>query len=582
MKKQNSFTYLFKIAGNSLWLLLFSGIFSVISGILDFVPFIMLYRVLLFLFGENPNADLAKQYALYAVIAIISKFLTAIISGALSHIGAFNTLYEIRCKLSAQIAKVHLGFFNSTTSGNLKKNLIEDTERIEKMLAHQVPDLFKAITVPLIMFIYLCTVNWQLALCLLIPIILGGVILSVGMKSSSNFMSWYQKLVGQLNSSIMQFINGMNVMKAFNVTAKGFKQYSDTVAEYHEMWVSCTKAQSGPYGTFMVLIESGIFFSFPIGGWLYLQDKIELPVYLFFMIMSVVFFSSLKSLQGFSMAIVQIMSGTDKIRQIMDVPQQEFGEITTDVSDNPAITFEEVSFAYEENDVLHEVSLEIPAKSLTAFVGVSGSGKTTTAQLIPRFWDNQSGVVKIAGSPINHYSEKALMNAVSFVFQESFMLHDTIWENIAVGKENATEEEIFASAKAAQIHETILALPAGYQTHLGEAGIKMSGGEKQRICIARAILKNSPILIFDEATSFTDMENERKIQLALNELLKDKTTIMIAHRLHTIVNADQICVFDSGKVIEQGTHPQLLAQNGRYAQMWQSYTAANMEVSAND
>lgn len=580
MKSQNSFGYLLRIAGRSRWLLFFSGLFSLLSGLLDFIPYVMLYRVLLFLFGENPSTALAQQYAFYAVIAIIFKFITMVISGALSHIGAFNTLYAIRCQLSAHIAKIYLGFFSVNTSGKIKKVIIEDTERIEKLLAHQVPDLVKAISVPLIIFVYLCTIQWQLALFLLVPIVVGALVIMMGMRASGSYMPLYHQLTAKLNSSIMQFINGMNIMKAFNVTAKGFNQYSNAVNEYHEMWTDCTKAQGPSYAIFMVLIESGIFFSFPLGGWMYLNGSIELPVYLFFMIMSIVFLSSLKSLQGFAAAIMQIMTGADKIKDIMEITEQTFGELLIEDKQNNQVELTDVSFAYEEKEVLHQVSVKIPKKGLTAFVGASGSGKTTTAQLIPRFWDNQKGALTLANHAVASYTEPTLMDSVSFVFQESFMLHDSIRMNIAVGKDNATEEEIIAAAKAAQIHETIMALPKGYDTRLGESGIKMSGGEKQRICIARAILKNSPVVIFDEATSFTDIENERKIQLALNQLLKDKTTVMIAHRLHTIIRADHICMFDEGKVVEQGTHEELLQQDGKYARMWAAYTATDMEEMA--
>ena len=568
--EKTSVSYLFRLAGKSSLLLAASAFFSIISGIMDFVPLVMLYRVLLFLFGEQPNMDLAMRYATYAGIAIVIKFVMMLLSGSLSHIGAFNTLYEIRSRLSAHIATLHLGFFTKTTSGKLKKTIIEDTERIETMLAHQVPDLAKAITVPLLMFGYLCTLSVPLALCLLLPIVIGAAILMIGMRSSSQYMSWYHKLVGQLNSSIMQFINGMNVMKSFNVTAKGFKQYSSTVEEYHEMWTECTKAQAWPYGMFMILIESGLLFSFPAAGWLYLRGAVDLPTFLFFLVMSIVFLSSLKSLSGFAMAISQILTGTEKIKSIMDLPQQTFGS-TVDKLADVAIRFDHVHFSYEEDEVLHDVSLEVPANSLTAFVGVSGSGKSTTAQLVPRFWDIQQGKILLNNQPVEKFSEAALMQAMSFVFQDAFMLSDTIRMNIAVGKDQATEAEIHAAAKAAQIHEFIMSLPAGYDTVMGESGVKMSGGEKQRICIARAILKDAPVVIFDEATSFTDIENERKIQLALNELLQNKTTIMIAHRLNTIKHADQICVFDQGRIVERGTHEELVRRNGTYSKLWKIY-----------
>lgn len=561
MKQENNVSYLLKIAGKSKWLLALSAFLSVISGLLDFFPFVMLYRVLLYLFGETPDLQQAKMYGIYAGIAIIIKFLTMTLSLTFSHIGAFNTLYNVRCLLSAHIAKVHLGFFSSTASGKIKKTIIEDTERMELLLAHQIPDLAKAIAAPFIVFIYLFTLNYKLALNLLVPIILGAIVLSIAMRLSGTYMARYHALLEKLNASIMQYINGMNVMKTFNVTAKGFSQYSDAVKEYHTMWVECTKAQGPPYAVFLVLIDSAILFTLPLGGFLYLNGDLAAPTFLFFLVMGIVFLNSLKALIGFSMSITQIISGVGKVKDIMNVPEQEFGKLSLDTA-QLNLQFNDVSFSYESKEVLHDINFEIPTGTLTAFVGASGSGKSTAAQLIPRFWDVIKGEIAINGMPINQLSESALTDAVSFVFQEAFMLHDTIRTNIAVGNKAADETAIIEAAKSAQIHDFIMSLPNGYDTHIGEAGIKMSGGEKQRICIARAILKNAPIIIFDEATSYTDIENERKIQLALNELLKDKTTIMIAHRLHTIVNADQICVFNEGEIAEVGTHQNLLKSDG--------------------
>ena len=236
------------------------------------------------------------------------------------------------------------------------------------------------------------------------------------------------------------------------------------------------------------------------------------------------------------------------------------------------VSFEHVTFKYDKKDVLQDVSLTLPAGSITAFVGPSGAGKTTAAQLIPKFWDVTNGAIKIDGINISQLKTENLMELVSFVFQETFMLNDSIYQNIAIGNRSATREQVEAAASAAQIHDFIMSLPSGYDTKLGEKGVKLSGGEKQRVCIARAILKDAPIIVFDEATSYTDIENEHKIQLALANLLKGKTTVMIAHRLHTIVGADQICVFHQGHIEEIGTHQQLLLSKGRYSKMWDSYT----------
>lgn len=268
----------------------------------------------------------------------------------------------------------------------------------------------------------------------------------------------------------------------------------------------------------------------------------------------------------------QIMSGVGRIQDIMELPCTTEGDSTLDRTQPHGVSFENVTFRYDKSDVLKNINLTMPAGSLTAFVGASGAGKTTAAQLIPKFWEVTDGKICIDGKNILDLKNENLMDLVSFVFQETFTLHDSIHENIAIGNKNATRQQVEDAAKAAQIHDFIMSLPNGYQTKLGEDGVKLSGGEKQRICIARAILKDSPIIIFDEATSFADLENEHKIQLALSHLLKGKTTIMIAHRLHTITGADQICVFHEGQLSEKGKHDELLSENGRYADMWKSYT----------
>lgn len=320
-----------------------------------------------------------------------------------------------------------------------------------------------------------------------------------------------------------------------------------------------------------VVIESGILFTLPVGGILYLNGTLPLSSYLFFIIMGIVFLSSFNNLLNFAQLFSQISSGLSQIKEIIDIPSIKSKDKTLQEDTPHSVQFENVNFAYGEKEVLKNVNLKMNNGTLTAFVGASGAGKTTAAQLIPRFWDVTAGTIKIDSTDIRDIATPNLMDMVSFVFQEAFMLNDTIYQNIAIGKPDCTQEDVEQAAKAAQIHEFISSLPNGYQTNIGEAGIKMSGGERQRICIARAILKNAPIIIFDEATSFTDGENEHKIQLALGELLKGKTTIMIAHRLHTIIHADQICVFDNGEIKEIGKHEELLAKHGLYEKMWKIY-----------
>lgn len=570
-KKKTGMAYLLELAGKYKLHLALSAFFGVLSALCSFIPYVMVYRTLLFLFDSAADVSAALRYGIIAAVAIVGRFVFSIISGTFSHLGAFNTLYNVREQISRHIAMVNLGFFTSHTSGEIKKVIIEDVERIEKFLAHQIPDITSALCVPIIVFIYLLTVNVPMALCLLAPVILGLVIQGIATVATGRQMPEYHRLQGKLNSTIMQFINGMPVMKTYNMTAESYKEYSDTVTEYNSFWKRCTRDQGYTYGVFVALVESGILFALPVGGLLYFGGSLAVQDYLFFMIMSMVFLSSLLNLMNLSMMFSQIMSGMSRIQDIMDLPRTTEGASVMEKAQEHSVSFEHVTFRYDKADVLKDVNLILPSGSLTAFVGASGAGKTTAAQLIPKFWEVTEGAVKIDGKSITELKTENLMDLVSFVFQETFMLSDTIYQNIAIGSNTATREQVETAAKAAQIHDFIMSLPNGYDTKLGEGGVKLSGGERQRVCIARAILKDAPVIVFDEATSYTDIENEHKIQLALQNLLKGKTTIMIAHRLHTIVGADQICVFHQGEVEETGTHQELLAANGRYARMWAAY-----------
>lgn len=579
-KSASGIGYLLRLAGKQKLFILLSAIFSVCSALCTIVPFVMVYKVLLFLFHGGANTSEAISYGVTAALAIVGKFAFAIISGIFSHLGAFNTLYNVRVTISRHIANVNLGFFTNNTSGEIKKVIIEDVERVEKFLAHQIPDLTAAIFVPIIVFAYLLTLSVPMALCILIPIVLGAVLQFIAMGITGRSMPTYHRLLGKLNSTIMQFINGMPVMKTYNMTAEGYKAYADTVTEYNKFWKGCTRDQGYTYGIFVALVESGILFALPLGGYFYLQGSLPVESYLFFMIMSMVFLSSLLNLLNFAMMFSQISGGMNRIKKITDLPLTVEGKTTLSKQRQHTVAFENVTFSYDTNEVLTDVSIDLPAGSLTAFVGASGAGKTTAAQLIPKFWEVTGGRISIDGKNINDLETANLMDLVSFVFQETFMLNDTIYNNIAIGSKTATKEQVEAAAKAAQIHDFICSLPDGYQTLIGESGVKMSGGEKQRVCIARAILKDAPIIVFDEATSFTDAENEHKIQLALTELLQGKTTIMIAHRLHTIIGADQICVFDKGRIVETGTHHDLVKKSGAYSHMWQTYTRTRQEEAS--
>lgn len=572
-KEKVGVRYLFSLAGKDNKYSLYIAIFlSSLSGIASFIPYVMVYQTILLLFQDDVETSRVITYGVIAIAAIIVRFLMQAIAMAMTHIGAYDVLYAVRKKLCDHIGRINLGFYTDNSTGEIKKVLMEDVERLEKFLAHQIPDITVAIVVPITVLIYLFFVNVPMSLILIVPIILTFVIQGIEMAIAKPILGKIPKVLGRLNSGIMQFVNGMTVMKTYNVTANSYKEYSEAVNDYNDLWIRTAKVLAPISSISKVLIESGIFFSLPLGGYLYLRGSLELGEYIFFIIMSIVFLSSYNNILNFAQIFSQISSGIERIKEVMDTEEICDGNQKIKTEDGYEVVFEDVGFSYDnKRQILENVNIKMPKGTLTAFVGVSGAGKTTAALLIPRFWDTVKGKITINGTDIRKLPVEKLMDKLSFVFQEAFILNDTIYHNIAIGKESATHKDVEEAAKAAQIHDFIMSLPEGYDTYLGEKGVKLSGGEKQRICIARAILKNAPIIIFDEATSFTDGENEHKIQIALERLLKGKTTIMIAHRLHTIINADQICVFQEGKIVEKGRHTELLEQQGIYSKMWNDY-----------
>ncbi|NBI08018.1 ATP-binding cassette domain-containing protein [Senegalia massiliensis] len=571
MKKESNLSYLLYLAGGEKVKLLLSVILSVISSILAFAPFIIIYKMIMILFEGNVVYKEVVNLAILATIIILLRIVFFVASGAFSHVAAFNILYNIRMKIIKHMGNLNLGFFTNKTSGELKKIINEDIEKMENFLAHHIPDISAAVVAPLIMFIYLFYLNYKMALVLLIPIVIGMVAQRMMFKGFQKRMAHYFNLLENMNSSIVQFIQGISIMKAFNVSSLSFERYRKSIEEYADYWKEITNTNSQSYSIFLVIMDSGLLFTIPLGGYFYVNSDIDLGTYLLFIVISMGFFNSFKTLLELGSNFSMIFEGVKKVKDILDMPKQKSGTYLLDKNKSYDIEIKNVTFKYEDKDVLKNINTKLEKGTINAFVGASGAGKTTLAQLIGRFWDVNNGDILIDNKNIKDISMENLMESVAFVFQDIFMLNDTIYENIKMGNETVTKEEVVKAAKKAQIHDFIITLPNGYETKIGEDGIKLSGGEKQRVSIARAILKDAPIIIFDEATSFSDIENERKIQIALENMLKGKTTIMIAHRLHTIKNVDKIVVFDKGEIKEEGNHNKLLSKNRLYKDMWETY-----------
>ena len=572
----NNLKFLLKLSGEHKIKLIISAIFSIISTTLSAIPYLLVYSIILELFNREISYNKIQSLVFRAILFIVLGVVARILSGIFSHISAFNILYKIRIDLIEHMSKLNMGFFKKNMTGKLKKIINEDVEKLENFIAHQIPDLSSAFATPLIFLGIMFYFNWQLSLVLFIPIILGILAQSGMFKNYMGKVDHFYKLVAKLNSTIMEYINAMNVMKAFNLTAKSFKDYRDNTQEYADYWIELTELAVPYYSAFLCLVDTGLLFIIPIGGIMLLNGKITISVYILFLLMSTIFLNSLRTLFELSESLSVLLKGMEKIIEIFNEKEQKSGNISFPEHFSESLKYENVTFAYNKAKVINNFTLTIRAETTTALVGPSGSGKTTIGLLAGRFWDIDEGKITIDGTDIKDISYESLMDNVSFVFQDTFMLHDTIYENIIMGK-NYTREEVENAAKKAQIHDFIMSLPDRYETKIGEGGVKLSGGEKQRISIARAILKNTPIVILDEVTSYSDIENEAKIQAALKTLLKGKTALIIAHRLYTIKNADNIVFMKKGQITEQGTHEELLRNRADYWHLWSLYNENDLE-----
>jgi len=572
----NNLKFLLKLSGQHKIKLIVSAMFSIISTTLSVIPYLLVYSIILELFNREISYNKIQSLVFIAILFIILGVVARILSGIFSHISAFNILYKIRIDLIEHMSKLNMGFFKKNMTGKLKKIINEDVEKLENFIAHQIPDLSSAFATPLIFLGIMFYFNWQLSLVLFIPIILGILAQSGMFKNYMGKVDHFYKLVAKLNSTIMEYINAMNVMKAFNLTAKSFKDYRDNTQEYADYWIELTELAVPYYSAFLCLVDTGLLFIIPIGGIMLLNGKITISVYILFLLMSTIFLNSLRTLFELSESLSFLLKGMEKIIEIFNEKEQKSGDISFPEHFSESLKYENVTFAYNKAKVINNFTLTIRAGTTTALVGPSGSGKTTIGLLAGRFWDIDEGKITIDGTDIKDISYESLMDNVSFVFQDTFMLHDTIYENIIMGK-NYTREEVENAAKKAQIHDFIMSLPDRYETKIGEGGIKLSGGEKQRISIARAILKNTPIVILDEVTSYSDIENEAKIQSALKTLLRGKTALIIAHRLYTIKNADNIVFMKKGQITEQGTHEELLRNRADYWHLWSLYNENDLE-----
>ena len=581
-KRKTGLARLIEIAGTKRRLLIGAMLLAVITAIVQFVPIIAVYNILIELAEHALDPSLIdKAYIwLWSYIALGAFFAFGVLTFAslmLSHIAAFNILYEIRMQLVQKMVRLPLGFFSRRASGELKKIMSDDVERIELFIAHHIPDIVTALLFPLILVSYMFAVDWRLAIVVLAVLAMAFYVMGrmyTG-KKIREVSKRYVETLGRMNASIVEYIRGIQVVKTFTESTNAYRKLNDDIKEYRKFANEVNVQYQPTYVGFLTILSSALLFIIPVAVWLLVGSASYatfVPVLLMFLFFGVAVFFPVLKLLWIGSFLNQNNMGVQKIDDILYMDEIEEPDIPRHPKD-ASVEFRNVSFA-DTTPILKAISFISHPGTITALVGPSGAGKSTVAMLAARFWDVQSGEILIGGVPVKEIPTSVLMDNVAFVFQDNMLFFDTIEENIRMGNKTATFEEVARAACAAQCHEFIESLPNGYQTLVGEGGIYLSGGEAQRIALARAILKDSPIILLDEATAFADPENEGKILAAFSHLIKGKTVLVIAHRLSTITNADRILYVDKGVIAEQGTHEQLLALKGEYARMWETYNRA--------
>ena len=579
-KRKTGLARLIEIAGTKRWLLIGAMSLAVITTIMQFVPIIAVYNILIELAKYAPNPSLIDkayvwQWGYIALGAFFAFGVLTFVSLMLSHIAAFNILYEIRMQLAQKMARLPLGFFTHRASGELKKIM---SERIELFIAHHIPDIVSAILFPLILIGYMFIIDWRLALVVLAVLAVAFCVMGkmYAGKKIREVSERYLETLGKMNAGIVEYIRGIQIVKTFTESTDAYRKLNDDIKEYRKFANEVNVQYQPTYVGFLTILSSALLFIIPVAIWLLIGSASYvafIPVVLMFLIFSVAVFFPVLKLLWIGSFLNQNNMGVQKIDDILYM--DEIKEPTTPrYPEDTSVEFRNVSFAYDTTPILQEVSFVAHPGTVTALVGPSGAGKSTVAMLTARFWDIQSGEILIGKVPIKEIPTSVLMDNVAFVFQDNMLFFDTIEENIRMGNKDATFEDVTRAARAAQCHEFIESLPNGYQTLVGEGGTYLSGGETQRIALARALLKDAPIILLDEATAFADPENEGKILEAFSHLIKGKTVLVIAHRLGTITNADRILYVDKGVIVEEGTHEELLALHQSYAHMWKTYNRA--------
>ena len=580
MKKQSDLSRLMGYAGNYRYFTYASWVLSAVSALVALVPFVYIWMILRDVLNAAPDYAQAvniPHYGWMAVLFAVLAYLIYIAALMCSHLSAFRVATNLRLEVSEHLATLPLGFTETFGSGKLRKIIHESTGAAETFLAHQLPDKYNAMATPIGLLVLLLVFDWRLGLLSLVPVALGFVIMSAMTgRRMADKMRQYGNALESMSNEAVEYVRGIPVVKTFGQSVFSFKKFKATIDEYEKWVIAYTKELRMPMMLYTAAIN-GVFAFLIVGGLLFTRNGVTsefLLNLLFYIIITPVISLTLTRIMYMSeneLVVADALARVDSVLDAEPVPENDHPRHPKDAS----VSLKDVHFSYDgKTDVIKGVSLKIQPGQMVAFVGPSGGGKSTLANLICRFFDVQSGSVRVGEADVRDIPKEELMDTISFVFQNSRLLKGSILDNVRLGRAQATEAEVLAALKAAQCMDIVEKFPEGIHTVIGTKGVYLSGGEQQRIAIARAMLKNAPILLLDEATAFADPDNEVRVQAAFAQLAKGKTVIMIAHRLSTVANADCIYVVQDGQIAESGTKDELCAQNGLFARMWQDYQAS--------
>ena len=580
MKKQSDLSRLMGYAGNYRYFTYASWVLSAVSALVALVPFVYIWKILRDVLNAAPDYAQAvsiPHYGWMAVLFAVLAYLIYIAALMCSHLSAFRVATNLRLEVTEHLATLPLGFTETFGSGKLRKIIHESTGAAETFLAHQLPDKYNAMATPIGLLVLLLVFDWRLGLLSLVPVALGFVIMSAMTgRRMADKMRQYGNALESMSNEAVEYVRGIPVVKTFGQSVFSFKKFKATIDEYEKWVIAYTKELRMPMMLYTAAIN-GVFAFLIVGGLLFTRNGVTsefLLNLLFYIIITPVISLTLTRIMYMSeneLVVADALARVDSVLDAEPVPENDHPRHPKDAS----VSLKDVHFSYDgKTDVIKGVSLKIQPGQMVAFVGPSGGGKSTLANLICRFFDVQSGSVRVGEADVRDIPKEELMDTISFVFQNSRLLKGSILDNVRLGRAQATEAEVLAALKAAQCMDIVEKFPEGIHTAIGTKGVYLSGGEQQRIAIARAMLKNAPILLLDEATAFADPDNEAKVQAAFAQLAKGKTVLMIAHRLSTVANADCIYVVQDGQIVESGTKDELCAQNGLFARMWQDYQAS--------